>query len=1306
MDKSHIHDKQEESQPAMYPQQFYPVQHPGNLASYSSFIYMANGPSFGDFAANHSVVVHNEGMAPSPDLSPSHLQDRAPTNRQWFDYLLQMAHSKYNAQDLLGAMAILQDLANLDNAHLQTLLLLGCVCYSLKLYSHSILYNRRILELDPKFAEAYSNLGTTMRALAMDSGALVEINAGFRIAPADALVLPTTPAESLKLAETYYRNAAALRPKYWDATINLAGLLSSQSRWLEALEVYQSIEAHMEAEFPADERFDTIKRFAETPPLLMCELDRLMLTQLMAIEQKKLRRIQIHTAYGRPAPGESSGFTIDRRRDLYFGKGNLLYTMNDPHSARIEYFKGLVAVGLDITALIDPAIVNLVPAASVTPQQSMLALKQRYLATDHVHHSTTSSILQTVAKIYQDLGLSGIAIRLYYISLEIFPTANSCNNLGILISSQRITEAIQWYEFGLSLEPNHVHLYTNLGSALKDRGHLQAGVQCYEQAIAIQPTFFIALANLANLYKDMNRIDEAIALYRRALAVQPDFVEAFCNCINCLLYVCDWTDRDKHLDAIRDIVLKQLQDGGKCIPRTVPTVLPFHTFTYSSLPAWMVREISRCNADRILWHVTSSDWFPGFPRRPKHLGMSILKRGSPANNALNKNLVNSSLQYPYPYPVPEHSNIINIGYISSDFTNHPLAHLMQSVFRLHSRSSFRVFCYALTPSDQSPYRHTIETGTDVFLDVSQWTNQQIIERIALVDKIHVLCNLNGYTKGGRNEIFAARPAPLQIALMGFAGTMGAGQVNDPEHPELNNAGEASSDLALLEAKMKETDVDPFFDDLKYRWIDYLVSDEIASPAKFVCGQALDGDEVVPAGTELVARGPVAAGDDRNRVYTEGMIYMPFTYFVNDHRQGFREKSDALINHLINDIINGLDTNGSVASASQKIPLVPFDEDADLSPEECKEWRKEQITRLKMRQTIFPWLEEDTVIFANFNQLYKLDPNIFATWMNVLKRLPNSILWLLRFPPSGEAHIRQRAIELVGLEVCKRLVFTDVAPKDQHIHRGRVADVFLDTPECNAHTTAADILWSGTPILTYPKYDFKMCSRVAASIAYSTGSWVPNDRHYVADGGKTGDRKIGIRMDIRKVSDVNLLGHYMVVNSYQEYEEKALELGSSLRWGWTPVATWKQVDRSWMPPVARSGPSTSCFFGTSLRPISNALRSIPVISPDERCTTFYPSPECPTHIYVPFGLAADLRRRLFLSRDTMPLFDTPRWVRDFEKGVQAAYSKWRQDYSRLNERNQREYMELTSRSVASFDDHAAGQRRFGSQRCIFVNDEFD
>jgi hypothetical protein len=58
------------------------------------------------------------------------------------------------------------------------------------------------------------------------------------------------------------------------------------------------------------------------------------------------------------------------------------------------------------------------------------------------------------------------------------------------------------------------------------------------------------------------------------------------------------------------------------------------------------------------------------------------------------------------------------------------------------------------------------------------------------------------------------------------------------------------------------------------------------------------------------------------------------------------------------------------------------------------------------------------------------------------------------------------------------------PQDVHIRRSGLADVFLDTPLCNAHTTGCDVLWGGCPMVTLPME--RMGSRVAASLAYASG----------------------------------------------------------------------------------------------------------------------------------------------------------------------------------------------------------------------------
>ena len=105
--------------------------------------------------------------------------------------------------------------------------------------------------------------------------------------------------------------------------------------------------------------------------------------------------------------------------------------------------------------------------------------------------------------------------------------------------------------------------------------------------------------------------------------------------------------------------------------------------------------------------------------------------------------------------------------------------------------------------------------------------------------------------------------------------------------------------------------------------------------------------------------------------------------------------------------------------------------------------------------------------------------IFYNWFihfQILKRVPKSVLWLLRFPAAGEANVHSIA-QNYGLPP-GRIVFSNVAAKEEHVRRGQLVDICLDTPLCNGHTTGMDVLWAGTPMVTLPGET--LASRVASS----------------------------------------------------------------------------------------------------------------------------------------------------------------------------------------------------------------------------------
>lgn len=123
------------------------------------------------------------------------------------------------------------------------------------------------------------------------------------------------------------------------------------------------------------------------------------------------------------------------------------------------------------------------------------------------------------------------------------------------------------------------------------------------------------------------------------------------------------------------------------------------------------------------------------------------------------------------------------------------------------------------------------------------------------------------------------------------------------------------------------------------------------------------------------------------------------------------------------------------------------------------------------------LPEDALVLCSFNNAHKLKPAFFAIWMRVLAQVREAVLWLWVTDPQAQTHLRDAA-RSAGIEPA-RIVFADSWPHHRHLARLSLADLFLDTLPYNAHTTTADALWSGVPVVTCLGQAF--AGRVAASL---------------------------------------------------------------------------------------------------------------------------------------------------------------------------------------------------------------------------------
>lgn len=122
------------------------------------------------------------------------------------------------------------------------------------------------------------------------------------------------------------------------------------------------------------------------------------------------------------------------------------------------------------------------------------------------------------------------------------------------------------------------------------------------------------------------------------------------------------------------------------------------------------------------------------------------------------------------------------------------------------------------------------------------------------------------------------------------------------------------------------------------------------------------------------------------------------------------------------------------------------------------------------------------VFCCFNNPCKVTPAQFATWAEILRAVPGSVLWLLDEDPQAAEQLRAHAGH-AGLDP-QRLVLAPRMPREDYLAALAEADLFLDTSPYNAGTTASDALWMGLPVLTLPGRSFH--ARVAASLLQAVG----------------------------------------------------------------------------------------------------------------------------------------------------------------------------------------------------------------------------
>ncbi|HEX8204161.1 MAG TPA: tetratricopeptide repeat protein, partial [Isosphaeraceae bacterium] len=311
--------------------------------------------------------------------------------------------------------------------------------------------------------------------------------------------------------------------------------------------------------------------------------------------------------------------------------------------------------------------------------------------------------------------------------------AEAHKDLGIVLKEQgRLGEAADCCQRALALRPDFAEAYNSLGAVRAAQGAMDEARACFQRAVRLQPADAEAQANLAHTLAALGELEEAAASYRRALQRQPGHLTALGRLIFLSQKLCAWHDlADLSRRALAAIDDDAALRGANPLPAFIALAL--------STPPATARQQCRC-AQALA------------ERAERTAG-----RGGPPLAAARPRLA---------------SEMLSIGYLSGDFRDHAVAHLIAELFEAHDRTRLVVTGYSYGPDDGSPMRRRLERAFDRFVDLTEVPHADAARRIA-ADGVDILVDLQGYTLGARAPIVARRPAPVQVNYLGYPGTMGA-----------------------------------------------------------------------------------------------------------------------------------------------------------------------------------------------------------------------------------------------------------------------------------------------------------------------------------------------------------------------------------------------------------------------------------------------------------------------------------------------------------------------------------------------------
>ena len=366
-----------------------------------------------------------------------------------------------------------------------------------------------------------------------------------------------------------------------------------------------------------------------------------------------------------------------------------------------------------------------------------------------------------------------------------------------LYRQHRFADAVEHYRAALRLRPDNADIYADLGAALRADQRPGEAEAMLREAIRRNPKNALPVFTLANLCSSQRRYPEAEHIYRGLLAANPDSLPAIENLCAMLVEINRPEDaisilqgfltrHTDHSQALSMLAIAQDRAGHLDVALTTtlrtialdpPKTLDMRLASYMSLVGRTGRLDLRPHVLELVRTATPATLPDHAPEQWLHADRNALRRFTylfpyygindrdllKVHRALGKQI---AANFPPTIQAgPPRPGKLRVGFLSYNFGNHPIGHLLSVFFEAHRETNTELFLYSLhqqaSAVDVNGYGPRIHRTADHFRDCRNMSARDLAHLLRS-DDLHILIDLDGYLHGGRPEVLSTRPARVQI----------------------------------------------------------------------------------------------------------------------------------------------------------------------------------------------------------------------------------------------------------------------------------------------------------------------------------------------------------------------------------------------------------------------------------------------------------------------------------------------------------------------------------------------------------------